>query len=662
MKKTGIYYFGGDYNPEQWDENTLREDMRLFREAHINLLTLPVFAWAKLEPQEGVYDFAWLDHILDIIADNGMHVNLATPTVAQPAWMSHRYPEVLPRDIAGRKRTHGMRVFFCYNSPKYRQRAAAIAEAMAKRYKDHPALAVWHVANEYGTYCYCDTCQQKFREWLKQRYQTIEELNKRWHTVFWGRTLYNFDEVYLPTELNDDYRFNPAVQLDYQRFVTESTANCFQNEYDAIRKWDKETPIQTNMSGHIKKLDQFKMAKHMDIVGWDNYPWPTDEPSFIAMKHDVMRGLKDGQSFMLAEQSPNQQNWQPYNRLKRPGEVRMLSYQAAAHGADTCLFFQMRQSIAGQEKFHGAIISRSGTDDTRIFREITQLGQELENLSGVLEARSQAQVGMLMDWNNWWALENASGPSKDINYLKTLHLYYRSFFERGIAVDILGYHRDLSAYKVIVLPMVYMVNPGLVSRLTEFVKNGGTLVGTVMTGVADENDRCVFGEYPGPLKEVFGLRVEETDALFPGDENIVRMTDGKEYPCTLLCDLLHVSTAEVLGCYQKDYYQGMPAVTCNRFGSGNAIYIGTQPSKELLSRIVEELPLAPVCQADTGVEVTLRSNDNGDFLFFLNHNREQAAAHPPENKCWMDVQTGEAVAGSITLAPWDVRVLISKQA
>lgn len=392
MKKADRIYYGGDYNPDQWDDRTIEEDMRLFKKAGINLLTLPVFSWAKLEPDEGVYDFEWLDRIIDKIWEAGIHVCLATPTTAQPAWLSTRYPEVLPVDIAGRKRTHGMRVFFCVNSLKYRERTAAIAEEMAKRYARHPALAMWHVSNEYGTYCYCPTCQAKFRVWLRRRYGTVEELNKRWHTTFWGRILTSFEEVTPPTELNDDYRFNPAIQLDYMRFVTDSTAECFRNEYEVLKRYNPEIPIQTNMSGYIKKLDQFTMTKDLDIVGWDNYPWPDDPPYFVAMKHDIMRGLKDGRSFVLTEQSPNQQNWQPYNLLKRPGEVRRLSYQAMAHGADTCLFFQMRQSIAGQEKFHGAIISHSGREDTRVFRECSLLGKELQSIGDTfLEGRTPAR-------------------------------------------------------------------------------------------------------------------------------------------------------------------------------------------------------------------------------------------------------------------------------
>lgn len=656
MKSADRIYFGGDYNPEQWDQATIDADMRLFKQANINLLTLPVFAWAKLEPREGVYDFGWLDALLEQMHANGIGACLATPTTAQPAWLSKQYPEVLPADIKGRKRTHGMRVFFCYNSPKYRERAKAIAMAMARRYRDHPALRVWHVANEYGTYCYCDNCQRLFRLWLKARYNTLDELNSRWHTAFWGRTLYDWDEIMLPTELNDDYRFCPAVQLDYQRFVTESTIACFRNEYDAIRLYDKDTPIQTNISGFIKKLDQFKMAAAMDTVGWDNYPAPGCDRSLTAFKHDIMRGLKDGQSYMLVEQSPNQQNWQPYNKLKRPGEVKLLSYQALARGADTCLFFQMRQSIAGQEKFHGAIISRSGANDTRVFREIEQLGAELLCLGDIVGASTRAGVGLLFDWDNWWAIENSSGPNRDIDYLEFARLFYEPFYRRNIPVDILGFHRRFEGYKVIVAPMVYMLKPGLYEKLKEFVYKGGVLIGTVLTGVADENDRCVFGEYPGPLSEIFGLSVEETDALRPNEFNEMRMTDSRAYPCGLLCDLVRLRGAQTLAVYRRDFYAGRPCFTVNHYGEGSAYYIASRPDARFLLDFVDTLGLESALDADDGVEVARRENANGVFCFLLNHNDRPARARLAGERM-RDMLTGERFAFDITLAPLEVRVL-----
>lgn len=665
-------YYGGDYNPDQWDEATVDEDMRLFRKARINLVTLPVFSWAKLEPEEGHYTFEWLDALMDKFADNGISVCLATPTTAQPAWMSARYPEVLPVDIAGRKRTHGMRVFFCYNSLKYRERAAAIAEAMARRYQNHPALAIWHVSNEYGTYCYCPNCQAKFRRWLRERYQTIENLNERWHTSFWGRTVYSFEEIMLPTELNDDYRFNPCVQLDYQRFVTDSTAECFLNEYRVLKKYCPDIPVQTNMSGYIKKLDQFELTKHMDILGWDNYPAPVYERSLVALKLDLMRGLKGGQSFMLTEQSPNQQNWQPYNKLKRPGEVRRLSYQALARGADTCLFFQLRQSVAGQEKFHGAVISHAGREDTRVFAECCALGEELEKLGDVfIGARTPAKTGILFDWNNWWALENSSGPSADMDYLEIVRRFYKPFYDRNIPVDILSFERELEEYDLILLPMVYLLKPGMDQRIRQFVRNGGTLLATVMTGIADENDRCVFGAYPGPLRDVMGLWVEETDALFPEERNKICLTGSEEqqaelseegkriWECSFLCDRIRLDTAQSLAVYGDDFYQGEPCVTVNRFGEGLAYYVGTIPEDDLIGRIVEKLcrdkKITGPFPCSEMMELTCREKEDKRVVFAINHS----------DSCgWVDFGTKHAtdllgereVTGRSAIAGKDVRV------
>ena len=650
-------YFGGDYNPDQWDEKTIDEDMRLFRKAHINLVTLPVFSWAKLEPEEGVYDFGWLDRIMDKLAENGIGVNLATPTVAQPAWLSRKYPEVLPVDIAGRKRTHGMRVFFCYNSPKYLERARAIASEMAKKYAKHPALRLWHVANEYGTYCYCPICRSKFILWLKDRYGSIEKLNERWYTAFWGRTLYDWEEINLPDETNDDYRFNPTIQLDYMRFVTDSTAACFRNEYDAIRRYS-DKPIQTNMSGFIKKLDQFVMASKMDIVGWDNYPWPTHEMSFVAMKHDIMRGLKGGQSYLLAEQSPNQQNWQPYNVLKRPGEVRRLSWQAIAHGADSCLYFQMRQSRAGQEKFHGAVISHSGRDDTRVFRETEQLGRELEILSPhVVGKRTRAQAAIVFDWNNWWALENSSGPNRDIDYLDGVHSYYKAFYDRHISVDFVSEDADISGYSLVVLPYTYMFRPGLKEKIEAFVCGGGTLLAGALSGLVDENDH-VTGEFPGALRDVLGLRIEETDALRKDCLNGISI-GAAEYPCRLVCDLIIPVTAETLGCFTSEFYAGGPAVTVNSFGRGKAYYIGSVPDAALVKDLIDRLGLSPVIRADSGLEVSLRQDEREETLFILNHGGDTLRA--TLDKEYLEPLTGHTVSGDIDIAPGDIRIFVRRK-
>lgn len=660
-QKVPVIYFGGDYNPDQWDEATIRQDMEYFKRCHINFLVLPVFSWAKLEPEEGVYRFEWLDKILDIIWENGIYVCLATSTAAQPEWMSRKYPEILPVDNNGTKRTHGMRNFYCVNSEKYRERAAAMAEQMALRYKDFPGLAAWHVANEYSTFCHCENCERKFRLWLKNRYGTTENLNEKWNTSFWGRTVYDFDTIMLPTEKNDDDRFFPAKQLDYWRFVTDTTRECFLNEANVLRRITPKLPVFSNMSGHIEKLNQFEMNEVMDFAAWDNYPSPRDDLSLPAFKHDLMRGLKDGASYLVAEQSPNQQNWQPYNKLKRPGEVRFLAYQGIAHGGDSSLYFQMRQSVGGQEKFHGALISHAGTSDTRIFREFEQLGAELAALgSRTLDARTPARVGILFDWDNWFALRLASGPTKDMDYLaQTVH-YYKALYKKNIPVDIVRFTADLAKYDVILAPLAYMMKEGLAERLEAFVKGGGTLIGTYMTGIADENDRCIFGAYPGPLRDVFGLWVEETDALYPDEENAIRTADGGRYACGFLCDRIRTEGAGVLGTYESDFYAGEPCVTVNTYGKGKAYYLGTQPEEAYLDRlfgeILKEKGITAPLDAPEGVEVTVRENKNGTFYFVLNKTAGEKTVLLPEGG-WQNLTAGKAQERTLVLKARDVAVL-----
>ncbi len=668
IKNADRIYYGGDYNPDQWDEATIDEDMRLFRKAGINLVTLPVFSWAKLEPSEGVYDFEWLDRLMDKFLENDIKVCLATPTTAQPAWLSKKYPQVLPVDKQGRKRTHGMRVFFCVNSPKYRERAAAIAEQMAKRYQNYPNLVLWHVANEYGTYCYCPTCQEKFRQWLKARYGTVENLNRQWHTCFWGRTVYDFDEIMLPTELNDDYRFNPTVNLDYMRFMTDSTIECFENEARVLRKYTPNVTIQTNISGHIEKLDQFKMTRHMDIAAWDNYPAPGADPSFVAFKHDLMRGLKNGESFMMQEQSPNQQNWQPFSKLKRPGEVRMLSYQAMAHGSDTCLFFQLRQSIAGQEMYHGAVISHAGHENTRTFRECAQLGMELQKIGDAfLGGRTPADTAILFDWDSWWALEYASKrclPNDDFNYLKKVSRFYKAHYDRNLPVDLLSVEGDFTRYKVIYAPYLYIMKPGLPEKLKDFVEAGGTLVTTTLSGLADENSKAVFGEYPGALREISGIWVEESDPLTKEERNRMVMEGGflkgAEYSCMYQCDIIHPRGAKVLANYGDDFYKGTPCFTVNDYGAGKVYYLGTEPDSafldDLAAALAADAGVRPPYRADAHVELARRINDRNDILFVLNHNKQEASLDLETDR-FTDLITGKQVTGVTTISPNDVMVL-----
>jgi beta-galactosidase len=660
--KLPIIFYGGDYSPDQWPEEEWIKDVELFKQANVNIVTLPVFSWAKLQPAEDRYDFEWLDKVMDLMAENGINVCLATPTAAQPIWMSLKYPEILPVDIEGRKRTPGKRVNFCPNSKKYREFASNIAVKLAQRYKDHPALAMWHVANEYGTYCYCENCAKAFREWLKQRYGTIDELNKRWNTAFWGHTLYDWNEVIVPSKLNDDDTCYPAIALDYTRFMTDSNIACYMEEYDIIKEITPDKTVTTNISGFIKKLDQFKWAQYVDIVAWDNYPTPYDDISTVALKHDIMRGLKGGQSFMVMEQSPNQQNWQPYNVLKGPGEVRLLSYQALAHGADTAMFFQLRASKGGVEKLHGALIPHAGHEyaqKTRVFQECAQLGKELNKLKDTfLDARFHSKAAIIFDWDNWWAVELSSGPSKDLHYFEQVNKYYKALYKLNIAVDIIKPTSDLSQYDLVIAPLMYMIKPNVADNLKAFVNAGGILVSTFFSGIADQNDNIILGGYPGELCDLFGIWVEEFDALMPGKKNELSICRpfgniAGIYECGLICDVMHLEGAEALASYERDFYAGKPCVTVNDYGKGKAYYVGTDPEDRFLvdfmQALCEEKKIyAPLADIPDNVEVTQRFKDNKVFTFILNHNEFPVNVDLGQNK-YFDLLSECEVSGSYPL-------------
>ena len=621
--------YGGDYNPEQWPEEIWQEDMRLLKEAHIDTLTLNVFSWAALQPSEEEYDFSKLDKIINLVRDNGFHVCLATSTGAHPAWMAKRYPDVLRTEFNGMKRKFGGRHNSCPNSPTYRKYSVRLAEKIAERYKDYDNIIAWHISNEYGGECYCENCEKAFRVWLKKKYQTIEAVNHAWNTAFWGHTFYDWDEIVLPNLLSEHFEYDRSqfqgITLDYKRFNSESILECYRLEYEAVKRVTPDIPVTTNLMGFYKGLDYKMWAKYMDVVSWDNYPANEDSPAMIAMNHDLMRGIRGGAPFLLMEQTPSVTNWLPYNALKRPGVMRLWSYQAVAHGADAVMFFQMRRTVGACEKLHGAVIDHVGTNETRVYREISGLGEELERIGAeTLGAVTEAKTALYFDWDNWWAVECSAGPSCELKYKDEILNYYSALHGMNIPVDIVGPEDDLDKYSLLIAPVLYMTKTGADSKIRRFVENGGAFVTTFFSGIADEHDLVILGGYPGRLRDILGIWVEEEDALPSGAENGFEYK-GEHYPAKLLCDLLHPESdsVSVLSRYESDFYAGMPVVTKNDFGRGHAYYVAARSDEKFyrafLSDVCTEAGIPPVTESQEGLEATVRTNENGRFLFLLNH-------------------------------------------
>lgn len=656
--------FGGDYNPEQWPEEVWEADMKLLKEAHINELTLNVFSWASLQPSEDTYDFSKLDRIMKLAKDNGFSVMLATSTAATPPWMAARHPDILRTDADGMKRKYGARHNFCPSSPTMRKYAPLLAQKLAEHYRDYDNIVAWHIGNEYGGACYCDNCQKKFRGWLKDKYKTLDELNRAWNTSFWSHIYYDWDEIVLPDFRSENFldgtRLKTQVQpqmLDYRRFNSENILEEYRLEYEAVKKVTPDIPVTTNLMWFFYDLNYREWARYMDFISWDCYPSNETEPAELAMAHDLMRGLGHQKPFVLMEQTPSVTNWQPYNELKRPGGVKLLSFEAMAHGADAIQFFQMRRSRGACEALHGAVIDHIGLAGTRAYNEVEEIGNDLEQIGDqVMGATTPSKAAIIFDWESWWAVDASAGPSYLMDYKAECINYYRAFYNQHIPVDVIGVDDDFTAYDIVIAPMLFMIQDGFEKKVTDFVAGGGRFVTTFMSGLVDKNYLFYQGGYPKPLREVLGLWMEEQDALPSGKENHFTY-GGKEYPAKILCDIVHplsdlreliaknkeimgdidyfkdsayqisetAGDMTAIGSYTDDFYKGMPAVTDNAFGKGHAYYVATSSSKEfytaLVGNLCKEVGISPVaCDVPEGIEVTVRENENGRFIFYLNHN------------------------------------------
>lgn len=631
------FLFGGDYNPEQWPRDTWEHDLDLLDAAHINEATVNVFSWSLLQPDEATYDFSTLDAIMDSVADRGWSVTLATGTAAVPAWLATAYPQAMRVDIDGRRQLFGGRHDFCPSSPDYRRLAQALASRVAERYAHRPEVVCWHVNNEYGnaggwsSYCFCDECARRFRTWLEREYGTLETLNEAWCTNFWSHTITAWDQVIPPVLAGDaispDKCVISGLQMDYRRFQDEQFLDCFRIERDAIREHDRTTPITTNLMGTYKDFDYFAWGREMDVVSWDNYPGMDTQPSFTAMCHDLMRGVGGGKLFMLMEQTPNQQNWFPYCKAKRPGEVGKLSWQAVAHGADTVQFFQLKQSRGGCERFHGAVIGHDDSDRSRTYREIQALGADLESRAdAIMGSTVPAKVAVIFDWSSYWSLEGCVGPTQGLRYPDEVHRFYRALWRRGVAVDMIESTTPLErlrGYDLVVAPALIMVKPGVADTLERYVRGGGRFVTGYMAGIHDVHDLVVEGGYPGELRGLTGVWVEEIDALAPDAGIDVTLADGTVAQGGIVASVIETEGARAVATYGgSDFYAGTPAVTVNDFGDGRAWFVGTALDEAGMQAVID--PILADAGVETldlpdGIEVGRRVADDGTvFTFAIN--------------------------------------------
>ncbi|WP_246239198.1 beta-galactosidase [Acrocarpospora corrugata] len=643
-------FFGGDYNPEQWPEQSWPDDVARMREAGVNLVTVGVFSWALLEPAEGRYEFGWLDRILDLLADGGIGVDLATATASPPPWLSVAYPDSLPVDADGHRLWPGSRQAYCPSSPRYRTASVRLARTLAERYGGHRALRMWHVGNEYGCHvprCYCDVSAEAFRTWLRERYD-LAALNETWGTRFWSQEYTSFDQV-LPPRRTPAFS-NPTQVLDFARFSSAELLDCYRGERDVLRELTPDVPVTTNfMAGMHWEMDYWAWAAEVDLVSNDHYIRVHDPHGHVnlAFSADVTRGLAGGEPWLLMEHSTSAVNWQPRNVPKTPGQMRRNSLTHVARGSEGALFFQWRASKAGAEKYHSALLPHAGTD-SRIWREVVELGSDLGKLAEVTGSVVSSTVAIVLSWESVWAQERPSQPSADMTATDELAAWHAALWRLGITVDFVAPGADISGYRVVMLPSLYLLSGVDRDVLARYVESGGTLVVGAYSGVVDERDHIVLDGYPGALREVLGVRMEEFVPLLDGQT--ITLSDGSAG--RVWREFGRVTTAEVIAAYADGedawsrWLAGHPAITRNTRGDGTAWYVSTRldpPSLErLLGRITGE---AGVAGSGVPLELVRRSHADGrTYLFAINHDEEGAV---PLDVAGVDLLTGADFPGEV---------------
>ena len=648
--------YGGDWNPEQWPEPVWHEDLALMREAGVNLVSVGVFAWSRLEPEPGRYTFEWLDRVLDALHAAGIKANLATPTASPPPWFSLAHPDALPVTAEGVRLSHGSRDTYCVAAPGYRAAALRIATALGQRYAGHPALAMWHVHNEYGTGCHCDHVAACFRRWLTERYWDLDTLNAAWGTSFWSQHYSAWEQVFPPRATQ--YLPNPHQALDFRRFLSDELLAAFREQRDVLKRATPDVPVTTNFAfGDWVPVDHRRWAAELDLVALDGYPAGAgieaeEQTAFLA---DLARHWAGGRPWLLMEQAPGTLADRGARVPTAPGRLARLSVSYLARGSRGVMFFQWRASAAGAEQYHAGMVPHAGPD-TRVFAEARELGGLLPRLAEADAGTVPAEAAIAWDASSWWALQQPHLPSDRLDYLAALRRAHRALWRRQVTVDFVDLASDLSAYKLVLVPSHYLASDAAAEAARRYVAGGGTLVVWYFSGIADEHARVRLGGYPGAFRELLGVRVEELHPLPPGAT--VRLSHGGE--ASRWCERVRLAGAAAVRWYANGGLAGAPAVTRHSYGEGVGWYVSTELSDgayhSLLDGVLSDAGVV-TGELPHGVEVVCRTGPGGtSWRFVLNHTG--APVRVPVD-AGVELVSGARVDSELAVAPGGFAVVRS---
>ena len=681
-------YFGVDYYPEQWvypyagtlenPEACWERDVELMQSAGVNVVRIGEFSWGLTEPEEGKYDFSWLKRVMDIMRRAKIKVVLGTPTAAPPIWLAQKHPEILPVDDHGLRKHEGTRRAVCLNSDVYWDYSRRIVEQMAKELGNHPQLIAWQIDNGIGgnftEASFNEDTRRDWHGWLEAKYETIDRLNQLMGLRHWGQVVSSWSQVPMPMSAPANH--NPALVLDWCRFCSDTIVQFVKMQAALLHDLSPRCPVTTNLRPLIHRFDHFDLAEVIDFVSIESTGAIKAKSAELACEIDMLRSLKktgvrtpDGTpGFWVMEHKAGNVTWQEVNSLIRPGVLRMFTYQLISRGANAVVFFRWRQPRFGTEKFHGAVLGHNGRRDGRVYKEVSQLGDEVKLLGPSLKGTSvKADACILYSHDNDWVLQQPNQPNKNFSLREHIQLFYNALHDRNILVDFARPTEDLSAYKLVFAPSLHLLAGGEADRLKLYVQNGGTLVATCNTGLVDEHNMAPDTGYPHDLTDLFGLEVMEFDHLPPGEENHLTFKGifptSHLHPARIWCDLIEARDCQILATYAKDFYGGRPAMTMHTYGLGKAIYIGTLSHQHFYNDLIVWLRgmcnLHPLLKVPDNVEVSLRQKDDSRVFFLLNH--QTSPMRIQFYKPMHDFLTGNTFSGNYDLQPHGVLVLDEHQ-